>query len=225
MYLVTLEGLPHSGKGSVLHQLAHACPDWTLLNVAHEPGGASCSWASVGNRSGYALFGSLLRKMRAVQKSSGKDGVVLLNVPWNEPLPRHPAIQVLLTDVTREVASCLGCTVDKHIMVFLRVCPDETFEQMVCAGNPVWNGTTLDDVRATQDTIAEGHPFPYATHCITCPRFFEENEVVTQAIARDIADAVHGLQGLQGLQGLKPSQQSHQQHTAWQTSGRWTCPS
>lgn len=195
MLLLTLEGLPHTGKTAVMQKLARQRPDWVAINVSPDPA-AACSWASPLCRSSHALFASLLRKLRGVSKCAGSDGVVLLNTSWFEHLPRHPALWTLMCDVTKELARSFGCSVDLHVMVLLRVPHDETFEQMVCCGNPFWNGTSLEDVRLAQAQIAQqmvpaaeaGHPFPCLSYAIHCPPFFEENEVVAQSITQSIVD-------------------------------------
>lgn len=196
MILVTLEGLPHSGKSCILRNLVHQRPGWTALNVA--PDGPS----AVTSRMAHTLFAALMRKARAVGRQETHHPVVLLNAPWYEHLPRHPAMWALLTDMTHELACHLGCRVDVHAMFVLRVPHDETFEQMVCCGNPFWNTTSLKDVHTAQRVIARhlddlptslAHPFPCRTFHIPCPPFFEENEIVVRDITRRILEAVEAL--------------------------------
>lgn len=198
MLLVTLEGLPHAGKCSVLRNLVALCPHWSAVNVAGTPS-PTASWASASCRTGHALFASLMRKTHAISKS-GNPGVVLLNSPWFEHLPRRAPLQSLCKAMTRELVACLGCKVDKHVMVMLKVPPDETFEQMVSCGSPYWNSTSLADVRTAERVIADhmaraqglfsNHPFPCTSHTIECPPFFEENEVVALEIARRVVAVV-----------------------------------
>lgn len=206
MLLVSLEGLPHAGRSCILRNLTSRCPGWTALNVLPDPS-AACCWASASTHMGHALFAALLRKVSAITKC-GKlpgDAVVLLNSPWYEHLPRHGTVWSLLADVTRALVSALGCgdTVHRHAMIMLHVPHDETFEQMVCCGNPYWNGTSLADLDAMHATVAGhlhglsadpgGHPFTCATFAIQCPAFFDENEVVASAITDRIIDIVSTL--------------------------------
>lgn len=190
MIVVTLEGLPHSGKRAVIRSLVQQCPDWKAVNVAPEAS-AACTWAGT-CRSTHALFSAMLRKVRAISLCGEHAGVVLLNMPWIEHLPRHPQVQALAHAATRELLACLPCKVDLHVMVLLRVHHDETFEQMVCCGNPIWNHTSLEDVRVAQDMIAGTmtSPFPSQTNTICCPPFFDETEVVTQHVTQSIVDVV-----------------------------------
>ena len=222
MYLVTLEGLPHSGKCALLRSLLHQCPAWSTANVAPDPA-AACTWASPSCRTHHALFASLLRKVLATSKAP-QDGVLLLNSPWFEHLPRTQEMWRLMADVTQLLVASVGCSVKAHIMILLQVPHDETFEQMVCCGNPFWNGTSLADVQHTQTRIAHhvtgvagltgaagglssgtGHPFPCVAYTIRCPPFFEENEVVAQAIARDIIAMVTSVTAHELKRGGSPA--------------------
>lgn len=196
MILVSLEGLPHSGKKSVLRSLAHLRPSWTTLNVA--PDGPS----EVTHRMAHALFAALMRKIQALRKLGPHGAVVLLNSPWFEHLPRHNQLWTLFADMTHELTSSLGCHVDMHALIMLKVPHDETFEQMVCCTNAFWNTTSLGDVHAAEHIIAEhlrtlpgagDHPFPCATYAITCPPFFEENEILVKSVAHKIVDIVEKL--------------------------------
>lgn len=198
MLLVTLEGLPHAGRARILRNLVAQCQDWTPTNVAPDAMSPSC-WASPRCRTAHASFAALMRKVAAVSKAGPGIGTMLLNSPWFEHLPRHPALWALQTEATRELVACMQCCVDLHIMIVLLVSHDETFEQMVCCGNPCWNGTSLVDVRTAQKHIIEHldglpdskmHPFPCRTFTIQCPPFFEENEVVAAAITQKIVDIV-----------------------------------
>ena len=196
--LVTLEGLPHAGRASVLRHLLHLRPGWAALNVAPDPATA-CSWASAECRAHHAQFASLMRKLHGLARCA-KAGVVLLSSPWFEHVTAHPVVRALATDMTAELVACLGCPVQKHLMVLLDVPPDETFEQMVCCGNPSWNSTSLADVRAAQAAIAHSmqgardgslpHPFPAELVTLRCPAFFEENEVVARGITQAVVAAV-----------------------------------
>lgn len=181
----------------ILRHLTQARPEWAAINVAPDPG-AACSWASSASRANHALFASILRKTKALCKA--REGVVLLNSPWFEHLPRHKTVWSLRSAVTRELVARVGCRVNKHVMIVLHVAHDETFEQLVCCGNPYWNGTSLADVAATQACIAQqvstatagtgDHPFACEAHTIHCPPFFEENEVVAGAITARIVSVV-----------------------------------
>jgi hypothetical protein len=209
MLLVTLEGLPHAGRSAVLRHLVHARPDWAYVSVLPEPA-ATCSWPTAAARAGHALFASLLRKTKAVAAAQPPAGraaaaarAILLSCPWLEHLPRSRPLWALRSAVTRELVARLGIRVHAHAMVVLHVPHDETFEQMVCCGNPYWNGTSLSDVAATQACIAQqaaraqdgtaDHPFPCAVCTVHCPPFFEENEVVARAITARILAFVDGL--------------------------------
>lgn len=201
MILLTLEGLPHSGKCAVLRCLMQRCPGWKAVNVAPSPL-PSCSWTSPSCRTSHALFSALLRKVRALSAAPCEPRVVMFNCPWFEHLPRNSTLDTLLTSATQHLIRSVECDVSLHIMVLLHVHHDETFEQMVNCGNPFWNGTSIADVHAAQDRIAgtlarlaagtEDHPFPCATHTVKCPPFFEENEVVVHHIAQTIVDIVAG---------------------------------
>ena len=208
MILLTLEGLPHSGKSCILRHLVHLRPGWTTLNVAPEGPPAS------GPRVAHMMFAALIRKARAVSRAPARPSVVLLNTPWFEHMPRQRCTWALLTDMTHELAGALGCRVGVHAMCVLQVPHDETFEQMVCCGNPFWNGTSLADVLAAQRIIArhvdslEGpasgaHPFPSRVFHVDCPPFFDENEVVVRDIAARIAGEVDAL-----VESLKETQRS-----------------
>lgn len=196
--LVTLEGLPHAGRACVLRHLLHQRPGWAALNVAPDPATA-CVWASAECRAHHAQFASLMRKLHGLARCEGT-GVVLLNSPWFEHLTCHPVVRGLVGEMTAELVARLGCPVRGHLMVLLDVPADETFEQMVCSGNPTWNGTSLADVRAAQAAIAHGmrgardgsepHPFPAELVTLRCPAFFEENEVLARGIAQAIVAAV-----------------------------------
>lgn len=200
--LVTLEGLPHAGRACVLRQLVHARPGWAALNVAPDPATA-CAWASAECRAHHAQFASLMRKLHGLARCGAAArvaGVVLLSSPWFEHVTCHPAVRALAAEMTAELVACLGCPVRKHLMVLLDVPPDETFEQMVCCGNPSWNSTSLADVRNAQAAIVRGmraardggeaHPFPADLVTVRCPAFFEENEVLARGITQGIVAAV-----------------------------------
>lgn len=200
MLLVTLEGLPHSGRCAVLRNLVQRCPDWAALNVLPE------APASASAHLGYVLFASLMRKVQALHKCARPGGVVLLNTPWFEHLARHQALWGLFEAMTRELVTCLRSSVHTHAMVMLRVPYDETFEQMVCCNNPFWNSTTLADVLAAQRIITAHmhtlptsgeHPFPCKTVLVECPPFFEENEVVVEQVVAQIVAHVQRAQAQQ----------------------------
>lgn len=197
MILVTLEGLPHSGRPSILRKLVAARPNWVPRNVTPEQVHQV--------RPAYHLFAALMRKLTAVSTCSAASNgaVVLLNAPWLEHLPRHQFMWGLMTAMTRELVASLECRVRLHVMIMLHVPHDETFEQMVCCGNPYWNTTSLADVCAEQQRIRDRldllnksagrappmHPFPCKTYAVECPPFFEENEVDICAVA----DRILGL--------------------------------
>jgi hypothetical protein len=194
--LVTLEGLPHGGRHAVVRALMHACPGWSLSNVASE---ASCR--DVGD-AGHAQFASLMRKMRALSAASGARAVCLLSCPWFEHFPEHPGTGALVADMTRALAEALGVRVPLHVLVVLVVCADESFEQIVCTGGPQWNATCLADVHEKQASLARmdctdpaGTPFPSAVLTVRCPPFFEENEVVVCRIAQRVVDFVSDALG------------------------------
>lgn len=200
MIVLTLEGLPHSGKCAILRRLMQRCPEWRALNVAPSPS-PSATWSSPCCQSSHALFSALLRKLKALAGTPAEASrVVVMNCPWFEYLPKHAALQDLAASATAHLLGCLRSHVRLHIMVLLHVHPDETFEQMVCCGNPFWNGTSIADVRDALDTIRHAmdaakaralpHPFECETHVIPCPQFFEENEVVLNGMAEAIVDLV-----------------------------------
>ena len=204
MFMVTLEGLPHSGRARILRNLAARCPDWHATNVRPDPMGPS-SWASATCRTGHSLFAALMRKVSAIGRVGRGGGTLLLNSQWFEHLPHHPALWALMADTTRELVATMHCHVDLHVMIMLHVHHDETFEQMVCSGNPSWNMTGLADVREAQEHIGDhleslatsgSHPFPCVTYTIRCPPFFDENEVVAHAVTQRIVDIVHAATGL-----------------------------
>lgn len=200
MIVLTLEGLPHSGKCAILRCLMHRCPGWKAMNVAPTPA-PSCSWSSPACRSGHAMFAALLRKVRALSALATPGQVVMFNCPWFEYLPRSEVLEKLHACATERLIRRLKCSVRLHIMVLLHVHHNETFEQMVSCGNPFWNGTSLADVQAAQHAIQhnlehlgtrpQDHPFPCLTYCIKCPPFFEENEIVTNDIVQTIIDIVN----------------------------------
>lgn len=215
MYLVTLEGLPHAGRACILRQLAHQRPGWTALDVKPDPATA-CSWASSECRANHALFAALACKMRALG-GGGDDTVgkiVLLNTPWFEHMPRHQSVLSLASDMTHELVARLGVEVRAHIMIMLGVPHDETFEQIVCYGNPYWNTTSLADVVATQGAITQhllraqagtaGHPFTCATYQVHCPPFFEENEVVVKGIKAEVINFVNTVIGVDKALSVTP---------------------
>ena len=199
MLLVTLEGLPHAGRACVLRQLMHLRPGWAAINVSPDPATA-CAWASAECRASHAQFASLMRKLHCLSRCGPEARVVLLSSPWFEHLTCHPAVRALAAELTAELVARLGCRVRKHLMVMLDVPHDETFEQMVCCGNPSWNATSLADLRGAHTAIARGmhvardgggaHPFPCETCTVHCPAFFDENEVVARGITRTIVAAV-----------------------------------
>jgi hypothetical protein len=139
-----------------------------------------------------------MHKMAALSRGEARE-VLLLGSPWHEHLPGNTELQKVLAVATRELVRRMGAAVRKHAMVMVRVSPDETFEQLVAGSNPQWNATTLCDVRAAQEAIAvrvrsaTDHPFPSASHTVTAPPFFDENEVVIAAISADIVGFVEGL--------------------------------
>ena len=195
MLLVTLEGLPHSGRDAVLHQLRRERPAWTFANAAPDPWSASPAAA-------WRVWHGLLRKVRALG-AAGKTDVLVLSAPWFEHVPRHPAVCKLVRAMTRELVAAMGAAVEAHVMVHLLTPRDESFEQMVCSGGTAHNGTTLEDLGCEQVRVAQEmldapthHPFPCAAFTLHCPPFFDDNEVTLAAIARDvrlIVDAVsHG---------------------------------
>lgn len=190
MYLVTLEGLPHAGRCRILRALASLRPDWSAVGLAGN------GWSTPSCSATHALFATLLRKTRAVAGLAEHPGVVLLGAPWFEHLPRGPCVQALARDMTLELARGLGCRVRLHVLVTLAVPHDEAFEQMVCSGNPYWNGHALADVEAAEARVLDQpRPFPSVTARVECPPFVEENEVVAHGVARAIVDAVQAAIG------------------------------
>lgn len=193
MLLVTLEGLPHSGKACVLRHVAARSPSWTTVAVPPDAATGTCApFATACSRTTHALFASLLAKLKALHKVPRSCPAALMCPAWYDHLPRHPAVWRLFTDMASVVVRLLGLQFDAHVMVQLRVSPDETFEQMVCCGNPCWNATSLADLRAAEQTISAAmrsaaHPIsPARVAEIACPPFFEENEVVLAAIAETV---------------------------------------
>ena len=189
MLLVTLEGLPHSGRDAVLHTLRRERPAWTFANTPPDPWSASPAAA-------WRIWHGLLRKVRAVG-AGGKADVLVLSAPWFEHVPRHPAVCKLARAMTAELVTTLtaaaGVKVAAHVMVHLLTPRDESFEQMVCSGATAHNATTLEDLRCEQVRVAQElldapthHPFPCAAFTLPCPPFFDDNEVTLAAIARDV---------------------------------------
>jgi hypothetical protein len=190
--LVSLEGLPHTGRDKVVRHLASGVAGFAVLDVplasTATNGG---TWTCAASQANYALFASLLYKLRKVAVAD--PDVSLLTTPWFEHMPRHPAIWTLVASATQALVRACGVQVSAHIMVLLHASHDETFEQIVCSGNPFWNSTSLGDVQTEQIHIAQmmhdvasKHPFPCIAYTIHCPPFFEENEVVVSSIASDI---------------------------------------
>jgi len=184
MMLLTLEGLPHSGRAAVLRIIHRVRPAWTMISVAHHP---SSPWHS------------LVRKVQAVSSHAAAD-ILVLNVPWFEHVPAHPAMARLQHEMTRELVSVLGCHVDTHAMVHLRMPHDESFEQMVCSGNSWYNAVTLEDLRAEQVRIAQEmldapkhHPFQCQTFTLTCPPFFDDCEATLDKATQDVVRIVESL--------------------------------
>lgn len=191
MLLVTLEGLPHSGRTAVLRQLVRDRPEWAAVPVpGAEPAATACAWSSPHTRATHALLANLLRKAHALRAAPAR-GVVLLAAPWFEHPPRHPAVAALAHDAA--AALCAGLPVRAHLMVQLDVPQDETFEQMVCCGNACWNATALDDVRATRAAIAQElldapgrHPWPCASFALPCEPFFDDTDACVRSLARQV---------------------------------------
>ena len=191
MLLVTLEGLPHSGREAVMQTLRRQRPGWTFANTPPDPWSASPA-------AGWRVWHGLLRKVRAVSghgnTDDGANAVVVLGAPWFEHVPRHPAVCRLVRAMTDELVKTLGVEdVSTHIMVHLVTPRNESFEQMVCSGGTAHNGTTLDDLRCEQVRVAHEmlhapshHPFPCAAYTLHCPPFFDDNEVSLDAIARQV---------------------------------------
>ena len=205
MLLVTLEGLPHSGRAAVVRALAKRRPEWAVVAVPTDPPGASaCAWSSPGTRHAHAMYNAALHKMRALQpyaaaasRAQAKGQVVMLTAPWFEYLPEHPTNARLLRASIVELAGALGVTAEAHVLVHLHVPHDETFEQIVCSGNSFFNATSLGDVRAEQVRISQqlhdapgAHPFPCAAFAIRCPPFFDDNELMLGSVAEEVARLV-----------------------------------
>ena len=197
--LVSLEGLPHTGRDKVIRHLASKTEDIAVLDVPIASAAANGgTWTAAASQANYALFSSLLHKLRKV--ASAKEPVSLLTTPWFEHMPRHPAIWNLVASATRALVDAYGIDVSAHIMVLLHTPHDETFEQLVCSGNPFWNSTSLADVQFEQIHIAQmmhdvasRHPFPCVAYTIHCPPFFEENEVIVNSIVSDIQKIVKAV--------------------------------
>jgi hypothetical protein len=163
--------------------------------------GAACAWSSATRRATFSSFAQLLRKMRAISNAGAatgpgeEDPVIALSSAWFEHVPAHTIVRGLLAETTKELVSALNCCVTVHTMVFLRVSTHETFEQLVCSGDPIWNGTTLIDVKSAQAQLEHciqsmQHPFQRKCFSETCPAFFDENEVITRALVDRIICAV-----------------------------------
>ena len=90
MLLLTLEGLPHSGRAAVLRIIHRDKPGWVMVTVPHHP---ASPWHSVA------------RKVQAVSSNAAAD-IVVLNVPWFEHVPAHPTLTRLQRAMTRELSSC-----------------------------------------------------------------------------------------------------------------------
>ena len=184
MLLLTLEGLPHSGRAAVLRIIHRDKPGWVMVTVPHHP---ASPWHSVA------------RKVQAVSSNAAAD-IVVLNVPWFEHVPAHPTLTRLQRAMTRELVEVLGCLVDAQVMVHLRIPHDESFEQMVCSGNSCFNTTTLDDLRVEQVRIAQemldtpkNHPFQCEAFTLSCPPFFDDCEATLELAAQDIVRIVESL--------------------------------
>jgi hypothetical protein len=190
MLLLTLEGLPHSGRAAVLRIIHRDRPAWIMVNVPHHP---ASPWHS------------LARKVQAVSANAKAD-ILVLNVPWFEHVPAHPATTRLQRAMTRELVEVHGCHVDTHVMVHLRMPHDESFEQMVCSGNSCYNTTTLEDLRNEQVRIAQelldtpkNHPFECATFALPCPPFFDDCEATLELAAHDVVRIVETLKDADSL--------------------------
>jgi hypothetical protein len=186
--LVTLEGVPHTGRQAVLRCVAKVRPAWKA--VCLEP--SQSTWQS------------LLRKIQAskVSTSSHVPGaeVVVMGVPWFERLPRHPALCRLLRRLTRETVPADAFAA--HVMVHLRVPHHESFEQLVGVADPHAGGVTLEDVRMGQVRIAQElldapahHPFPCASFTVHCPPFFDDNEASLLNVASQVVGIVDSVLG------------------------------
>lgn len=179
MLLLTLEGLPHSGRAAVLKLLARQQPGWLFIAVEQ----TQSPWLA------------LVKKIQGLAKAKGK--IVVLSAPWFESVPQHPAVARLVKRMTLELVGLFGVVLDAHVMIHLKASHHESFEQMVGLANPHHNLTTLEDMSSQQNIIAhellaapKDHPFPPNTFTIHCPAFYDDNELTIRDVAQQVQDIV-----------------------------------
>ena len=186
--LVTLEGLPHTGRSAMLRILHRVRPAWIMANIDTT----------------VSPWQSLMRKVSAIGSTTTMAAgprVVVLSAPWFEHVPQHPAALRLLRRLTTELIGVTDTLVALHVMVHLRASHDESFEQMVASGNAAYNNTTLNDLRSLQVCIAQEmldapthHPFPSTSYTLTCPPFFDDNEATLNSLATDVINIVEAVE-------------------------------
>lgn len=183
MILVTLEGLPHSGRAAVLHHLTRRKSDWRFAHV------------DSGN-----FWAAALLKARALVPTAGAASkkVLVLGAPWCE-IPKHPAVAKLARDLHAEVVRVLHARVDMHVMVHLRVPVHESFEQLIVAMHQGHVNSSLADLTMNQNAVAQetmspSSPFPCLGFTVQCPAFFDDNECSLLDVVRQIEGIVNAVQ-------------------------------
>lgn len=166
-FLVSVESLAVPARAAVLKSLQTRLG---LVPVAdHERGGSSLQL--------------LLHRLLAVTRSRQN---CLLSGSWVLKVPHDPIMRKLHHDLARAVcdtAPVAAATTNVcHILVCLRTCPDEAFEELIECDHPVARDVTHRCLREAQhviDSVAAGagacSPFPTRVVVLDCPCFAADN--------------------------------------------------
>jgi hypothetical protein len=161
--LVSLEGLPRSCRHAVLKALD------TQFDRPEAPPPAEFVDQARG----------LLRRLRALRADGGS--TVLSPETWADGVPDDPALATLYQDLAVQLAGPELCASVRHVLIYLRTDPHETFEAVAQSGSEAKDVTLLsllalhhrnDRFFALQ---AVQHPFAVERHVVHCPPYTPDN--------------------------------------------------
>lgn len=161
--LVSLEGLPRSCRHAVLKALD------TQFDRPEAPPPAGFVDQARG----------LLRRLRALRA----DDTVLSPDTWADGVPDDPALATLYRDLAVRLAGPDLCAEVRHVMIYLRTDPHETFEAVAQSGSEAKDVTLLSLLALHQrndrffalHAAAVQHPFATERHVVHCPPYTPDN--------------------------------------------------
>lgn len=193
--LISLEGLPRSCRQAVLKAL-----DTQLDRPEAAPPSGFVDQAR-----------GLLRRLRALRATAGDGGIVLSPDTWADGVPEDPALGALYRDLAVQLAGPELCAGVRHVLIYLRTDPHETFEAVAQAGSEAKDVTLLSLLALHQridrffslHPTAVQHPFAVERHVIHCPPYTPDNPAelarLVGSVRRLIAAAAEPYIGLKEL--------------------------